>query len=83
MGCIAKAICPENPKYTLILAKVYLEMSHLEGSENYFKKTIMLSPKLADAYKGLGNIYLAQCVGPELSVVKSAKFRKKPKHIEL
>jgi tetratricopeptide (TPR) repeat protein len=57
---ILTSMSPENPKYTLILAKVYLEMSHLEGSENYFKKTIMLSPKLAEAYKGLGSVYLAQ-----------------------
>jgi tetratricopeptide (TPR) repeat protein len=57
---ILTSMSPENPKYTLILAKVYLEMNHLEGSENYFKKTILLSPKLAEAYKGLGSVYLAQ-----------------------
>jgi tetratricopeptide (TPR) repeat protein len=57
---ILTSMSPENLKYTLILAKVYMEMNHLEGSENYFKKTIMLSPKLAEAYKGLGSVYLAQ-----------------------
>lgn len=57
---ILTSMSPENPKYTLVLAKVYLEMNHLEGSENYYKKTIMLSPRLADAYKGLGSLYLAK-----------------------
>jgi tetratricopeptide (TPR) repeat protein len=57
---ILTSMSPENPKYTLILAKAYLELNHLEGSENYYKKTIMLSPKLADAYKGLGSVYMAQ-----------------------
>lgn len=57
---ILTSMSPENPKYTLILAKAYLEMNHLEGSEKFFRKTIMLSPKLAEAYKGLGNLYLAQ-----------------------
>ncbi len=57
---ILTSMSPENPKYTLILAKVYMELNHLEGSENYFKKTIMLSPKLAEAYKGLGSVYLVQ-----------------------
>lgn len=57
---ILTSMSPENPKYTLVLAKVYLEMNHLEGSENYYKKTIMLSPRMADAYKGLGSLYLAK-----------------------
>jgi tetratricopeptide (TPR) repeat protein len=57
---ILTSMSPENPKYTLILAKAYADMSHLDGSEKFFKKTIMLSPKMAEAYKGLGNLYLAK-----------------------
>lgn len=47
---------PENPRYTLILAKCYLVQDLLVGSEEFFQKTIMLSPKLAEAYKGLGTV---------------------------
>lgn len=47
---------PDNPKYTLILAKAHLEVGNLKDSETYFKKTIRLSPKLAEAYKGLGQV---------------------------
>lgn len=53
-------LSPENPRYTLVLAKTYLEMSHFEASESFFKKTLSLSPRMAEAYKGLGQIYLAQ-----------------------
>jgi tetratricopeptide (TPR) repeat protein len=56
----AHKISPENPKYTLILAKAFLEEEDLPKSELFFKKTIRLSPKLAQAYKGLGRLYLIQ-----------------------
>lgn len=57
---VLNSLSPENPRYTLVLAKTYLELSHFEGSEQFFKKTLSLSPKLAEAYKGLGNVHLAQ-----------------------
>jgi tetratricopeptide (TPR) repeat protein len=57
---VLNSMSPENPRYTLVLAKTYLELSHFEGSEKFFKKTLSLSPKLAEAYKGLGNVHLAQ-----------------------
>lgn len=56
----AHEISPENPKYTLILAKAHLEEEDYTASEYFFKKTIRLSPKLAQAYKGLGRLYMIQ-----------------------
>lgn len=53
-------LSPENPRYTLILARTYLEASRFQDSEIYFKKTIALSPRMAEAYKGLGHVYVAQ-----------------------
>lgn len=47
---------PGNPKYTMILAKASLELGKVVESENYFKMTIRLSPRLAEAYKGLGKV---------------------------
>lgn len=51
---------PENPKYTIILAKAHLEEEDYALSEQFFKKTIRLSPKLAQAYRGLGRLYMIQ-----------------------
>jgi tetratricopeptide (TPR) repeat protein len=51
-------LSPGNPKYTMIIAKAALDLNRLEESEYYFKQTIRLSPKLAEAYKGLGSIDL-------------------------
>ena len=56
---LAKAVntlSPGNPRYTIIAAKAALDLGHLEESEQYFRQTVRLSPKLAEAYKGLGNI---------------------------
>lgn len=53
-------LSPENPRYTLILARSYLEASRFQDSEIYFKKTVALSPRMAEAYKGLGHVYVAQ-----------------------
>ncbi len=53
-------LSPENPRYTLVLARVYLEMNQLEAAEKFYRKSITLSPKLAMAYKGLGTVYLVQ-----------------------
>ncbi len=57
---VLHAQSPENPRYTLVLARAYLELSELEGSLKYYKKTVQLSPRLADAHKGLGNVYMAR-----------------------
>ena len=54
------ALSPDNPRYTLLLAKSYLEMQHLVGAEQYFKQTITLSPRIAEAYKGLGIVHTAR-----------------------
>jgi len=51
---------PDNPKYTLMLAKADLELGNFEPSEEFFRKTIRISPKLAEAYKGLGNLYMTK-----------------------
>lgn len=51
---------PENPKYTIMLARAHLEEEDYSLSEHFFKKTIRLSPKLAQAFKGLGRLYMIQ-----------------------
>jgi tetratricopeptide (TPR) repeat protein len=51
---------PSNPRYALLLAKSYLDLDQLEGSEKFFRKTLALSPRMAEAYKGLGSVYLIQ-----------------------
>jgi tetratricopeptide (TPR) repeat protein len=56
---VLHAMSPENPRYTLILARTYLDLQQLEGSEKFFRKTLLLSPRMAEAYKGLGNVYMA------------------------
>lgn len=58
IGLKLHTMSPENPKYTIILAKVYLEMGRLDKSEEFFKKTIRLSPKIIEAFKGLGIVYM-------------------------
>jgi tetratricopeptide (TPR) repeat protein len=55
---VLNSMSPDNPRYTLILARTFLEMDQLEGSEMFFRKTLSLSPRLAEAYKGLGNVYM-------------------------
>jgi tetratricopeptide (TPR) repeat protein len=52
------SLSPENPRYTLILAKTHLDLRQIEGSEQFFRKTIGLSPMLAEAYQGLGNVFM-------------------------
>ena len=54
------SLSPDNPRYTLMLAKAHMDMEEIEGSEKYFRKTISLSPRLAEAYRGLGNVYMLQ-----------------------
>ena len=51
---------PGNPKYCLILAKSALELGKINESDRFFKMTIRLSPKLAEAYKGLGKVNTIQ-----------------------
>lgn len=51
-------LSPDNPKYTLVLAKNYLEISDLDKSEDFFRRTIRLSPMIAEAYKGLGSVFM-------------------------
>lgn len=60
LACRAHEMSPENPKYTIILAQAMLHLKKFEQSEQFFKKTIRLSPKLAEAYKGLGRLHLIQ-----------------------
>ena len=52
------ALSPENPKYSMVLAKAHLEAGNLELSEKFFRETVRISPKLATAYKGLGGFFL-------------------------
>lgn len=51
---------PGNPKYTLLLAVACMELGKEQESHNFFKMTIRLSPKLAEAYKGLGRLNMIQ-----------------------
>ena len=53
-------LSPDNPRYALVLASTHLQMSNLDASEALFKKAVLLSPRLAEAYKGLGTVYLAK-----------------------
>lgn len=58
VGHMLHDLSPENPKYTMILARAYLEDGNLEASEKYFRLTTRVSPQLASAYKGLGDLFL-------------------------
>ncbi len=49
-------LSPGNPGYTLIIARCLAELNRLDDSEKFFRATIRLSPRLAEAYKGLGNV---------------------------
>ena len=53
---ILHEINPDNPSYTLLIARQLIENNDLDGSEKYFRLSIRLSPKLAEAYKGLGHV---------------------------
>lgn len=63
---------PDNPRYTLILATLYMKQRKLSTSEKYFKRTIQLAPSIADSYKGLGHIAVEN-----RHYEKAAKFFKK------
>ncbi|MEZ4744184.1 MAG: tetratricopeptide repeat protein [Bdellovibrionota bacterium] len=62
---ILHKLSPDNPAYCLKLATIYLKQGQLTESEEYFKKSIMISPMLAQAYKGLGDIAMIQKEFPE------------------
>lgn len=49
-------LSPDNPGYTLTIARCFAEQNELSKSEKFFRSSIRLSPKLAEAYKGLGNV---------------------------
>jgi tetratricopeptide (TPR) repeat protein len=51
-------LSPENPRYPLIMANLLLKAGDADGSEEFFKLTIKLSPKVASAHRGLGHVYL-------------------------
>ncbi len=51
---------PGNPRYTLLIAVSAMELGRVTESQKFFKMTIRLSPKLADAYKGLGRLNIIQ-----------------------
>jgi tetratricopeptide (TPR) repeat protein len=51
---------PDNPRYALKIALASLALNKLEDAEEYFRKVIRLSPRLAAAYKGLGDVYIRQ-----------------------
>jgi len=56
----AHNLSPDNPRYTLIIARAYLSKGDLEQSTKYFADTIDLSPKLSEGYKGLGDVSMAK-----------------------
>lgn len=47
---------PDNPRYTLVLATLYMKQHDLSKSERYFRRTIQLAPSISESYKGLGHI---------------------------
>ncbi len=51
---------PDNPRYALKIALSCLALSNLDEAETFFRKVIRLSPRLATAYKGLGDVYIRQ-----------------------
>ncbi len=51
---------PDNPRYALKVALACLALNKLEDAEAFFRKVIRLSPRLAAAYKGLGDVYIRQ-----------------------
>jgi tetratricopeptide (TPR) repeat protein len=51
---------PDNPSYTLQLALTFLRQNFLTESEDFFRKTIRLSPKMAQAHRGLGDLFMHQ-----------------------
>ncbi len=51
-------LSPDNPRYTLILAASHLELGNHDKSQEFFSLTIRLSPVLAEAYRGLGTVYM-------------------------
>jgi tetratricopeptide (TPR) repeat protein len=53
-------LSPDNPRYTLLLAMNHLNLKDYEKSEEFFRKTVRLSPKIAEAWRGLGNVYMLQ-----------------------
>lgn len=57
-GIRAHALSPDNPRYILMLAKAYLSIEDLTKSEDFFRKAIRISPSLAEAHKGLGDVQL-------------------------
>lgn len=59
-AAVMHSMSPDNPKYTLILAAAYLGLNQLDSSEQFFSITVRLSPQLAEAYRGLGNVYIAK-----------------------
>lgn len=55
---ILHRLSPENPRYPLMIAASHMELGKYVAAEEFFKLTLKLSPTLAAAYRGLGNLYL-------------------------
>lgn len=53
-------LSPDNPKYNLVLARMYIEQDDLVRAERHFRKCLQLSPKMASAYRGLGDVAMLQ-----------------------
>jgi tetratricopeptide (TPR) repeat protein len=51
---------PDNPRYALKVALASLALNNLDEAEAFFRKVIRISPRLAAAYKGLGDVYIRQ-----------------------
>lgn len=49
---------PDNPRYVLMVAKTYLEIGNVHGSEEFFRKVVRISPTIAECHKGLGDIHM-------------------------
>jgi tetratricopeptide (TPR) repeat protein len=58
IAIILHSVSPDNPRYPLLIAAAQLEAGNFIASEEFFRKTVRLSPKLAAGYKGLGQLYL-------------------------
>jgi tetratricopeptide (TPR) repeat protein len=58
VGLALHRFSPDNPTYCLRVAYAYLSLNQLDDSERFFGRTIRLSPRLAVAFKGLGDVFV-------------------------
>lgn len=53
---ILNELSPDNPVYLVALAEKALDLGDLGAAESYYKRSVLLSPSMGAAHKGLGDI---------------------------